>query len=860
MKKLIASAFLVIALFGVSMVCASAAAQDPSTGNGFTVVGTAHFVPYSGEVDTASALSDIVAALMSSDQALDYLSVYNSSTSYVFMPNYVVNIKYNSTHNCYGIFLTSKSYSGWLHTGSATAGRYMIYCPPEKFEPDLLYSISRATSAISSKVSTISDTLSSFQSNTQNALVKIYSKLSGISDSVSTGVNHLNSINNYLSGDFSLYIQSIESSVIDANSSLGQLSTKMDSVVDTLTTENGKNSLFYPITRRLDSIISSLGSSSVNTGSLRYWRVSDDSIGSLNFSNIGYDALSSLMETVTESYLDYQVVSGDTRYYLDSVDSFSIVHTTVGNTTGYFIQCVGKYRQSVNGINQFFDGVFYLTEKNSTIFYASDDSRGATGSTDLSTVHRLLTTISNHLSALTTIPDKLTYLFGEYEGTYQFPLLGTAPGTVDGVSASAFSVLNYDESLLLFSDKDMVSVVEGTSSGGDFSGNPYTLRNLGTRYWYHEVIPMTPDLINYLESSNIRPHSAFKLVRTINVFFVDIFDVTVEATFGDDSVTLDTIIEPVWSDPNDLSCNTIEGFTLGWFDSVSYSLDYSVSWPRFYRATDINSNMFGTEPYLYFYSVCSDPFAPHDCTHGSYPVLFSSRFTNFVYGQIDRVINAINSSGGGASADLTSVTTRLDTIIEQLQTTSGESGCDHTYTQDVTQAPTCILPGLQVSTCSQCGDSYSEILAALGHDWQCTSHVEAVTDPDTGEVTQSGYDIYTCSRCGDTYNDYAGDGAPSDYGDTSLSKIIVKLFSKLGTFAGKIISWIIGLFDKMLSGLNDIITRFSDLTAQITGFGGDYPSWLSGFWGILPQEFQLALTFSFVCVFIGVIGRKLFFA
>ena len=219
-----------------------------------------------------------------------------------------------------------------------------------------------------------------------------------------------------------------------------------------------------------------------------------------------------------------------------------------------------------------------------------------------------------------------------------------------------------------------------------------------------------------------------------------------------------------------------------------------------------------------------------------------------------------NLPASSGSSDLTSVTTRLDTIIEQLQTTSGESGCDHTYTQDVTQAPTCILPGLQVSTCSQCGDSYSEILAALGHDWQCTSHVEAVTDPDTGEVTQSGYDIYTCSRCGDTYNDYAGDGAPSDYGDTSLSKIIVKLFSKLGTFAGKIISWIIGLFDKMLSGLNDIITRFSDLTAQITGFGGDYPSWLSGFWGILPQEFQLALTFSFVCVFIGVIGRKLFFA
>ena len=260
------------------------------------------------------------------------------------------------------------------------------------------------------------------------------------------------------------------------------------------------------------------------------------------------------------------------------------------------------------------------------------------------------------------------------------------------------------------------------------------------------------------------------------------------------------------------------------------------------------------------YDLVSGVFSPS----AGKPFLAGSVLANWQYNMLSglstRLDTIIGNLPGSSSSDLTSVTTRLDTIIEQLQTTSGESGCDHTYTQDVTQAPTCILPGLQVSTCSQCGDSYSEILAALGHDWQCTSHVEAVTDPDTGEVTQSGYDIYTCSRCGDTYNDYAGDGAPSDYGDTSLSKIIVKLFSKLGTFAGKIISWIIGLFDKLLGGLDDLITRFSELTAQITGFGGDFPTWLSGFWGILPQEFQLALTFSFVCVFIGVIGRKLFFA
>ena len=227
---------------------------------------------------------------------------------------------------------------------------------------------------------------------------------------------------------------------------------------------------------------------------------------------------------------------------------------------------------------------------------------------------------------------------------------------------------------------------------------------------------------------------------------------------------------------------------------------------------------------------------------------------------LDSKLDSLSFPSGGSSSDLTGVTTRLDTIIEELRSSGGEFSCEHTYTQEMTQAPTCILPGLQVSTCSKCGSSYSEIVSALGHDWQCTDHVEDETDPDTGEVTATGYDVYTCSRCGGTYNDYSGSGAPDDYGDTSISKIIVRLFSKLGTFAGKIISWIIGLFDKVLGGLDGLITRFSELTAQITGFGGDYPTWLSGFWGILPQELQLALGFSFVCLFVGLIGRKLFFA
>ena len=286
---------------------------------------------------------------------------------------YPCEIRFVSALNGYAILGT-----GYVHN-TYESGR--VYPLQGKYysniEGSIFYSPYQSDSllsSISTYLSSISNTLSSFQSNVQKSLVQIYSKLSGISDSVSIGVGHLNSISNYLSSDLTTYIQDIASSSAAASSSLSQLSTKMDSVVDTLTTENGKNSLFYPITRRLDSIIASLGSSPVNTGSLRRWRVDDDTIGSLNYSDIGYDALSSLMETVTASYLDYQVVSGNTLYYLDSVDSLSIVRKRVGNKLGYFIQCVGKYRRSVNGINQFFDGVFYLTEQNGTIFYSSDNS------------------------------------------------------------------------------------------------------------------------------------------------------------------------------------------------------------------------------------------------------------------------------------------------------------------------------------------------------------------------------------------------------------------------------------------------------------------------------------------------------
>lgn len=213
------------------------------------------------------------------------------------------------------------------------------------------------------------------------------------------------------------------------------------------------------------------------------------------------------------------------------------------------------------------------------------------------------------------------------------------------------------------------------------------------------------------------------------------------------------------------------------------------------------------------------------------------------------------------TTDLTEVTSRLDLILGELQSTSGSATCEHTYAQHMEQDANCTLPGLMISTCSKCGDSYSEIVDPLGHDWVVSSHVDAVTDPDTGEETASAYDVYTCSRCDRTYEDHTGDGAPNeDYSNTSISKLVVQVFSKLGTFAGKLIGFFVHLLDKALTSVDNVISKFNDYTAQITGFGGSYTTWLTGFWGIIPAELQIALTFSVICMALGAVGKRLLFS
>ena len=93
---------------------------------------------------------------------------------------------------------------------------------------------------------------------------------------------------------------------------------------------------------------------------------------------------------------------------------------------------------------------------------------------------------------------------------------------------------------------------------------------------------------------------------------------------------------------------------------------------------------------------------------------------------------------------------------------------DHVYTSQVTTAPTCGVEGVRTYTCSVCGDSYTEAIAATGAhtytnacDTNCNvcGATRTITHSYVGAVTTAptcgaeGVRTYTCSVCGDSYTE-----------------------------------------------------------------------------------------------------------
>lgn len=457
---------------------------------------------------------------------------------------------------------------------------------------------------------------------------------------------------------------------------------------------------------------------------------------------------------------------------------------------------------------------------------------------------------STLVSAVTTISNQITEQFGEYDSTYSFPNFSSSGQsaannkTVSGVLPSAFTSINPGTRQLLYSPSGTLILPKRVlyNGGGD-------CKNVYCTPYIHQTYGLGYRLEFLFRFSRIQNTPRTETVQFPQVSFTD---------YSGETLTLYGHSGTVRVSPHRDVVSSYLYYFPRWDASGNW-----LGWSGQNDTFQWTSSTYEPSKRVYLTPPESGTYYIYGTSDTAIPVVYASRFTGFLQSQTDRVVNAVGSIPAPTdyTSQLTAVTGRMDDILAQLQSTSGSATCEHTYSQHMEQEATCILPGLMISACSKCGDSSSEIVDPLGHDWQCTSHVDAVTDPDTGEETSSAYDIYTCSRCGDTYEDHTGTGAPDeDYSNTTISQLVVKVFSKLGTFAGKLLGSVVHLFDKAVNAVDDLASKFNDYVEQIKGFGENYPIWLSGFWGIIPAELQVALTFAVICMALGVVGKKLFFS
>ena len=90
--------------------------------------------------------------------------------------------------------------------------------------------------------------------------------------------------------------------------------------------------------------------------------------------------------------------------------------------------------------------------------------------------------------------------------------------------------------------------------------------------------------------------------------------------------------------------------------------------------------------------------------------------------------------------------------------------CSHEWDDGVVTTPaTCTEDGVLTHTCTKCGDVYTEVIPATGHDY-----VGVVTTPAT--CTEDGVMTYTCSICGHSYTEVI----PSEEGHAWDKGVVTK--------------------------------------------------------------------------------------
>lgn len=222
-------------------------------------------------------------------------------------------------------------------------------------------------------------------------------------------------------------------------------------------------------------------------------------------------------------------------------------------------------------------------------------------------------------------------------------------------------------------------------------------------------------------------------------------------------------------------------------------------------------------------------------------------------------------------------------------TPGGSTGCTHQYTITKEKEPTCTESGYKIYKCDLCGDTYTDSIKALGHDWHIVSE-NALSNDETSDSSpvsestpapessvapdaspppaESGsetveptptpaptYTLYRCSRCNMEYKDFDGSGPPQNKDDEEEGGLwgwVKKLFGSIWNGLLSILEIIVGgtidlvckLIDDLVVGVNHVITGLFDSLGKIVDFGGAFKDFLGAFFGYLPDEIIILLAFS----------------
>lgn len=143
---------------------------------------------------------------------------------------------------------------------------------------------------------------------------------------------------------------------------------------------------------------------------------------------------------------------------------------------------------------------------------------------------------------------------------------------------------------------------------------------------------------------------------------------------------------------------------------------------------------------------------------------------------------------------------------------------------------TCTQPGQTTYSCT-CGETKTEPIPALDHDWQVKQQINTEYD-DTGQLIQAGYTVYECSRCHEQYKAEDGTGPPSVIPGTE-------------TFLEKVGS--------ALANVRAMLAYFKD---ELIGSFSGFTDFLCAVFPFVPDEFWVIGELGLFLLFAVLIIRK----